>query len=106
MANLARFILMRSLLKGEALTFYQTKGEALQLFIKKGKKLESQTTHIMQSASVWYPDTFFSKEHSADAMPYLRKVCLHNPMTISEYVAHWHQQNDYFALFPPHGRMA
>ena len=27
-------------------------------------------------------------------------------MTISEYFAHWHQQNDYFALFLPHGRVA
>ena len=37
---------------------------------------------------------------------YLQKVCLHGSMTISEYFAHWHQLNDYLALFPPHGRAA
>ena len=37
---------------------------------------------------------------------YLRKVRLYNLMTISKYVAHWHQQNEYFAPFPPNGGMA
>ena len=37
---------------------------------------------------------------------YLQKVCLHGSMTISEYFAHWHQINDYLALFPLHGGAA
>ena len=32
---------------------------------------------------------------------YLQKVCLHGSMTISKYFAHWHQLNNYLALFPP-----
>ena len=27
-------------------------------------------------------------------------------MTISAYFAHWHQINEYLAMFPPHGRVA
>ena len=34
----------------------------------------------------------------------LQKVPLCSLMTTSEYFVHWHQQNDYLALFPPHGR--
>ena len=37
---------------------------------------------------------------------YLQKVHLHGLMTINEYFVHWHQQNNYLALFPPHGRVA
>ena len=35
---------------------------------------------------------------------YLRKVHLHASMTISAYIVHWHQINDYLAMFPLHGR--
>ena len=37
---------------------------------------------------------------------YLQKVHLHNPLTISEYTMLWQKQNDFLALFPPHGRVA
>ena len=57
----------------------------------------------MHQCSIW---THFSKECSADAEALLAKGPLHNPMTISEYIVCWHQQKDYFALFPPHGGVA
>ena len=37
---------------------------------------------------------------------YLQKVCQCNLMTTSKYFVCWHQQNDYLALFPPHGGAA
>ena len=37
---------------------------------------------------------------------YSQKVCLSSLTTISEYFSCWHQQNDYLALFPLHGRVA
>ena len=96
MTCLAKFNLMRSLLKGEA----------LQHFNKKAEELENENNAHHAECISAVSGHIFSKEHSADAKCYLQKVHLHNPMTISKYFTHWHQQNDYFSLFPPHGRMA
>ena len=53
----------------------------------------------MHQCSIW---THFSTECSADTGMLLAK----GPSTQPNDHQHWHQQNDHFALFPPHGGTA
>ena len=91
MAGPAKYNLMQLLLKGEA----------LQHFNKKAKELENENnTHHAECISA-VSGHIFPKNALQMQMHYLQKVHLCNPMTISKCFAHWHQQNDYFAPFPP-----
>ena len=79
--------------------------ETLRLFNKKVKnKKQTNAQHVVCISAV--SRHIFSKRMLCTCKRYLQKVHLHNPMTISKYVVCWHQKNDYFALFPPLGRMA
>ena len=82
------------------------KGYSLQHFNNKAEELENEiNVHHAECISV-VSGHIFQKNALQMQKRYLQKVCLHNPMTISKYITHWCQQNDYFALFPPHGRVA
>ena len=88
--SLVKFNLTRSLLKGEA----------LQHFNNKAQELETKTNPHHKMCHIFPKNALQAQKH------YLCKVCLHELMTISAYFVHWHQINEYLALFPPHGRAA
>ena len=92
-ASPAKFNLMQSLLKGEALQHFNNKAQEL--------REETAVHHEMclnaVSAHIFPKNALQMQKH------YLQKVRLHSSMTISECFVHWHQLNDYLALFPPHG---
>ena len=96
MAGPVKFNLMQSLLKGEA----------LQHFNNKAQELGDETTMHHKLCLNVVSEHIFPKNTLQMQKCYLQKVCLHSSMTISEYFMHWHQQNDYLALFPLHGRTA
>ena len=96
MTGLVKFNLMWLLLKGNS----------LQHFNNKAKELENEiNAHHAECISA-VSAHIFPKSALQMQKCYLQKVCLHNSMTISKYFACWHQQNDYLALFPPHGGVA
>ena len=81
------------------------KGEALQHFNNKAEELENQTNAHHAECISAVCGHIFPKSTLQMQKCYLQKVHLHNPM-ISKCFTWWHQQNDYFALFPPHGGVA
>ena len=91
--GLAKFNLMRSLLKGEALQHFNNKAQEL--------KTETNPHHKMCLNAV--SEHIFPKNALQMQKCYLCKVHLHASMTISTYFACWHQINNYLAMFPPHG---
>ena len=90
MASPVKFNLMQLLLKGEA----------LQHFNNKAQELGDETNVHHKLCLHAVSEYIFPKNALQMQTHYLQKVCLCNPMTISLYIVHWHQQNDYFALFP------
>ena len=96
MASLAKFNLMRSLLKGRALWHFNNKAQEL--------KTETNAHHKLCINMV--SEHIFPKNALQMQKCYLQKVRLHGLMTISKYFAHWHQINDYLTLFPLHGGAA
>ena len=91
--GLAKFNLTRLLLKGEALHHFNNKAQELET--------ETNPHHKMCLNAV--SEHIFPKNVLQMQKCYLRKVRLHASMTISTYFMHWHQINDYLAMFPPHG---
>ena len=94
--GLAKFNLMRLLLKGEA----------LQHFNNKAQELKTKTNAHHKTCLNVVSEHIFPKNALQAQKCYLHKVQLHTSMTISAYFAHWHQINEYLALFPMHGRAA
>ena len=92
----AKFKLMRLLLKGEA----------LQYFNKKAQELETETNPHHKMCLNAVSKHIFPKNALQAQKHYLCKVYLHTSMTISAYFAHWHQINEYLALSPLHSRAA
>ena len=96
MAGLAKFNLMWS----------QLKGEALQQFINKAHKLKTET-NVDHKMCINVVFEHISPKNALQMQKcYLQKVHLHGSMTISKYFARWHQINNYLMLFPPHSRVA
>ena len=91
-ASPAKFNLMWSLLKGEALQHFNNKAQELQT--------ETDVHHKMCINVV--SEHIFPKNTLQMQKCYLWKVCLHGLMTISEYFVCWHQINNYLVLFPLH----
>ena len=88
------------------LTRLLLKGEALQHFNNKAQELGDETNTHHKLCINTVSEHIFPKNALQMQKCYLQKVRLCSLMTISEYVMHWHQQNDYLALFPPHGGAA
>ena len=82
------------------------KGEALQHFNNKAKELENETNAHHAECINAVSRHIFPKNTLQMQKCYLQKVCLCNLTTNRKYFVHWHQQNDYLALFPPYGRVA
>ena len=91
----AKYNLMRSLLKGEALRHFNNKAQELETETNLHHKmcLNAVSKHI------------FPKNALQMQKCYLHKVHLHASTTISAYFACWHQINNSLTMFPPHGRV-
>ena len=88
--GLAKFNLMWSLLKGEALQHFNNKAQEL--------KTETNPHHRMCLNVV--SEHIFPKNVLQMQKCYLCKVRLHVLTTIGAYFACWHQINNYLAMFP------
>ena len=91
--GLAKFNLMRLLLKGEALWHFNNKAQ----------ELETETNPHYKMCLNMVSEQIFPKNVLQMQKCYLHKVHLHALTTISAYFACWHQINDYLAMFPLHG---
>ena len=91
-----KFNLMRSLLKGEALQHFNNKAQELETETNPHHKtcLNVVSEHIFPKNALQMQNTTCTRSIFMHWQPF------------STYFAHWHQINDYLAMFPPHGGVA